>query len=228
MAETVLIVEDEPDVSRLLSFNLGEAGFATEVVATGGEALPAAERVQPAVVVLDLMLPDLSGHEVCARLRAHPRLRDIGILMLTARGDEDDRIIGLEAGADDYVVKPFSVREVVLRVCALAKRAAARGGGGDGRLRWRELELDPVTHEVYSGRELLNLRPLEFKLLQTLMQEPGKVFSRNELLAEVWGISGEANTRTVDVHVKRLRTNLGEHADVVETVHGFGYRARRD
>jgi two-component system phosphate regulon response regulator PhoB len=235
MAKRVLIVDDETDVGRLLSFNLADAGFEAEVVRSGEGALAMAAEFRPHVVVLDLMLPDLSGYEVCRRLREDPALADVAVLMLTARGDEADRIVGLEVGADDYVVKPFSVREVVLRVQALAKRTADRGVGGDTPspdaspqlLRARDLEVDLRSHEVRNAGEQLNLRPLEFKLLVTLLGEPGRVFSRAELLAEVWGIHDASSTRTVDVHIKRLRSNLGRAADLIETVHGFGYRATR-
>jgi two-component system phosphate regulon response regulator PhoB len=230
----VLIVDDEADVGRLLSFTLGEAGFATEVAGSGERALEVAEERRPHVVILDLMLPGLSGFEVCRRLREMPAAGDAGILMLTARGDEYDRIHGLEVGADDYVVKPFSVREVLLRVQALVKRlaekkeaqAAASSGGRGKKLALRGLEVDLRTYEVRLDGELLSLRPLELKLLATLMGEPGRVFSRSELLREVWGISDAVSTRTVDVHVKRLREKLGRAADAVDTVHGFGYRAR--
>ncbi|HEY8147013.1 MAG TPA: response regulator [Kofleriaceae bacterium] len=236
MAKRVLIVDDETDVARLLSFNLADAGFEAEVARSGEGALAMAAEFRPHVVVLDLMLPDLSGYEVCRRLREDPALAEVAVLMLTARGDEADRIVGLESGADDYVVKPFSVREVVLRVQALAKRTADRSGVGDNTpppdaptqlLRARELEVDLRTHEVRYAGEQLSLRPLEFKLLVTLLGEPGRVFSRAELLAEVWGIRDASSTRTVDVHIKRLRSNLGRAADLIETVHGFGYRATR-
>ncbi len=236
MAKRVLIVDDESDVARLLSFNLADAGFEAEVAKSGEGALAMAADFRPHVVVLDLMLPDLSGYEVCRRLREDPELAEVAVLMLTARGDEADRIVGLESGADDYVVKPFSVREVVLRVQALAKRTADRAGVGDNTpspdappqlLRARELEVDLRTHEVRYAGEQLSLRPLEFKLLVTLLGEPGRVFSRAELLAEVWGIRDASSTRTVDVHIKRLRSNLGRAADLIETVHGFGYRATR-
>ncbi|HLU67989.1 MAG TPA: winged helix-turn-helix domain-containing protein, partial [Kofleriaceae bacterium] len=190
-----------------------------------------ARAFRPHVVVLDLMLPDLSGFEVCRRMREDPSLGDFGVMMLTARGDEYDRIVGLEVGADDYVVKPFSVREVVLRVQALAKRLGDRepepADAGAQVLRARGLEVDLRSHEVRLEGELLSLRPLEYKLLVTLLADPGRVFSRAELLKEVWGITDASSTRTVDVHVKRLRTNLGRAADVIETVHGFGYRAAR-
>jgi two-component system phosphate regulon response regulator PhoB len=228
MGKRVLVVDDEADLARLLAFNLGEAGFAVETVGSGEAALEAVKRERPAVVVLDLMLPDVSGFEVCRRLR-EPGAPEVGVLMLTARGDEYDRIVGLEVGADDYVVKPFSVREVVLRVGALARRVGERDArpdlADDRVLRLRDLELDPTTHEVKLGGEALALRPLEYKLLVTLLGEPGKVWTRAELLDEVWGLKEDTNTRTVDVHVKRLRTSLGRGAELIETVHGFGYRA---
>lgn len=233
MQRRVIIVDDEADVGRLLSFTLAEAGFATEVAPSGERALEVAVEFLPHVVILDLMLPGLSGFEVCRRLRDMPAATDAGIIMLTARSDEYDRIAGLECGADDYVVKPFSVREVLLRVQSLVKRltekseAQTTAAGASGKkLKVRDLEVDLRTYEVRLDGELLALRPLELKLLATLMSEPGRVFSRSELLSEVWGISGAVSTRTVDVHVKRLREKLGRAADVVDTVHGFGYRAR--
>ena len=234
MTMRVLIVDDEADVGRLLSFNLADAGFETEVATSGEQALELAGRWRPQVVLLDLMLPDMSGFEVCRRLRADAAQGEVGVMMLTARGDEYDRIVGLEVGADDYVVKPFSVREVVLRVQALCKRLAERSGAdraedgpGEQVLRARDLEVDPRTHEVTLAGQPLSLRPLEFKLLITLLAEPGRVFSRAELLGEVWGIRDAASTRTVDVHIKRLRSSLGRAANLIETVHGFGYRATR-
>ena len=229
--DPVLLVDDELDLRELLLFNLREAGFAVTAVATAAEGLDAAERLDPAVVVLDLMLPDLPGTEVCRRLRAHPSLGDVAILMLTARGDERDRVLGFEVGADDYVVKPFSVRELVLRVRALARRSAerrlARGAVDQGRrLRYRGLSLDPVRHRVYADGAELSLRPLEYKLLLLLIEHPGQVFRRAELLREVWSITAEINTRTVDTHVRRLRDHLGAYGEAIETVHGHGYRLR--
>ncbi|HLU67360.1 MAG TPA: response regulator transcription factor [Kofleriaceae bacterium] len=231
MSGRVLIVDDEADVGRLLSFALAEAGFETEAVDTASAALEAIARARPAVIVLDLMLPDLSGHEVCRRLRGDPAMTDVGILMLTARGDEYDRVVGLEMGADDYVVKPFSVREVVLRtqnlVRRISERAAPPAGASARLLQLGEIEVDLRTYEVRLAGELVALRPLELRLLATLMSDPGRVFSRTELLDEVWGVREAASTRTVDVHIKRLRENLGRAARHIETVHGFGYRARR-
>ena len=169
--------------------------------------------------------------EVCRRLRADDATRDAAILMLTARGDEYDRVLGFEVGADDYVVKPFSVRELVMRVKGLASRAherrLARVSRDDGkRLRWRGLEIDPSRHRVSVDDAELALRPLEYKLLAIFLEHPGRVLSRTELLSEVWGISPETNTRTVDTHIRRLRERLGAYSEAIETVHGFGYRLR--
>lgn len=228
-AETVLVVDDEEDIRRLVSFNLDEAGFRVETVDTGLGALETAAKLRPAVLVLDLMLPDVSGTEVCRRLRADADLADAAVLMLTARGDEYDRLLGFEVGADDYVVKPFSVRELVMRVKGLAVRARerrlARGASDEGkRLSWRGLEIDPVRHRLTIDSVELSLRPLEYKLIAIFLEHPGRVFSRTELLQEVWGISPDTNTRTVDTHIRRLRERLGGYSDAIETVHGFGYR----
>jgi two-component system phosphate regulon response regulator PhoB len=233
MERRVVIIEDERDVSRLLEFNLRSAGFVVMSAATGGEGLAAVRANPPDVIVLDLMLPDQSGYDVCKAVRADAATADTGVLMLTAKGEAEDRILGLEVGADDYVVKPFVVREVVLRVTALANRLAerrARPAAGDpsGVLKVGPIELDPVTHDVRINGTPSQLRPLEYKLLQLLVSDPGRVFSREELLEQVWEMRGDINTRTVDVHVRRLRVSLGAAADVIETVHGFGYRAKRD
>ena len=233
MERRVVIIEDEHDVARLLEFNLKNAGFVVVIAGRGDDGIAAVAKHKPEVVVLDLMLPDQSGYDVCKTLRADPAVGDLGVLMLTAKGEAEDRILGLEVGADDYVVKPFVVREVVLRVTALANRLAerrARPATNDTGhvLKVGPIELDPVTHDVKINGVLTQLRPLEYKLLQLLVSDPGRVFSREELLEQVWEMRGDINTRTVDVHVRRLRVSLGAAADVVETVHGFGYRAKRD
>ncbi|HEX4451615.1 MAG TPA: response regulator [Kofleriaceae bacterium] len=232
MERRVVIIEDERDVARLLEFNLKGAGYAVDWASTGDEGFATVQAKAPDVVLLDLMLPDTTGYAVCKRIRADAALADTGVLMLTAKGEPEDRIMGLEVGADDYVVKPFVVREVVLRVNALANRIAerrARGQTSTGPvLKAGTIELDPVTHDVKIGGQLTQLRPLEYKLLQLLVSDPGRVFSREELLEQVWEMRGDINTRTVDVHVRRLRVSLGPAADVIETVHGFGYRAKRD
>jgi two-component system phosphate regulon response regulator PhoB len=232
-AGRVLLVDDEPDLQGLLLFNLREAGFDVEAVGTGKAGLSRAREIAPQVVVLDLMLPDLPGTEVCRQMRSDPALADVAILMLTARGDEYDRVLGFEVGADDYVVKPFSVRELVMRVRGMVRRfeerKAARSGAKrqeSAQLAWRSLTVDPVQHRVFADGSELSLRPLEYKLLTMLLEHPGKVFTRSDLLEEVWGISSEVNTRTVDTHVRRLRERLGTHGEAVETVHGFGYRLR--
>ncbi len=232
MERRVVIIEDERDVARLLEFNLQQAGYTVHAAGTGGEGLAYARNNAPDVIVLDLMLPDTSGYEVCKEIRTDTQLADIGVLMLTAKGEAEDRILGLEVGADDYVVKPFVVREVVLRVTALANRLAerrARATQSTGtQIRVGPIDLDPVTHDVRIQGVPTQLRPLEYKLLQLLVSDPGRVFTREELLEQVWEMRGDINTRTVDVHVRRLRVSLGPAADVIETVHGFGYRAKRD
>ncbi|MEZ4401976.1 MAG: response regulator transcription factor [Kofleriaceae bacterium] len=229
MRHRVLIVEDEPDVARLLEFHLRAAGYEVERVATAAAALAACRATPPTVMVLDVMLPDGDGFAVCAAVRAEPTTAGVGVIMLTARASADDRITGLEVGADDYVTKPFVVREVVLRVAALTSRLVERSvPAAGGALALGPLVIDPATHTVTCAGTPLALRPLEYKLLSTLAAAPGRVFSRDDLLASVWDIHGNVTTRTVDVHVRRLRVSLGTAADWVETVHGFGYRARKD
>jgi two-component system, OmpR family, phosphate regulon response regulator PhoB len=233
MKRRVVIIEDERDVARLVEFNLKAAEFETFIAGTGADGLALVKGCQPDVVVLDLMLPDQSGYEVCQQIRQQPNSAEIGVLMLTAKGEAEDRILGLEVGADDYVVKPFAVREVVLRVTALANRLAERRDRPAQPSAVRQviklgaIELDVVTHDVTIDGVPTSLRPLEYKLLQLLLSDPGRVFSREELLDQVWDMRGDVHTRTVDVHVRRLRMSLGTAADLVETVHGFGYRARR-
>jgi two-component system phosphate regulon response regulator PhoB len=234
MGTRVLVVDDERDVCRLLTYSLDQAGFEATSVNTAADALLTAGREPPAVVVLDVGLPDLSGVDVCRKLREDKQLADVGIIMLTALGSREDRIVGLEAGADDYVVKPFDVQEIVLRVRALTRRISERDTARQEKapqqsklLRSGALTVDPITHDVRGDGELLALRPLEFKLLATLLGEPGRVYSRKELLELVWDIE-HGSERTVDVHVRRLRMNLGAWADQIETVPGFGYRAKRD
>jgi len=232
MTVRVLVIDDERDVARLVAFALSQAGFETAVAHSAAEGLLAIGRTAPMIVVLDVGLPDVSGVDVCRRLRDDNELRDIGILMLTALAGRDDRIAGFEAGADDYVAKPFDVDEVVLRVRALARRItehararSERSAPADRLVRCGTLTIDPVTHEVRGGDRLLSLRPFEFRLLATLLAEPGRVFRREELLRAVWGIE-QGNSRNVDTHLRRLRANLGEHAAQIETVQGFGYRAK--
>ncbi len=227
----ILVIDDEADLRNLLLYKLREEGFIAAAAGTAAEGLSEAARLRPGVIILDLMLPDQPGTEVCKKLRADPSLRDVAILMLTARGDEVDRVVGLELGADDYVVKPFSVREVMLRVRALLRRAAERTAAvsavAEGKpLHWRGLEVNLTEHRVLADGTELSLTPLEFRLLSRLMTHPGRAFTRDQLLDHVWNITADVTTRTVDTHVKRLREKLGIYGEAVETVRGIGYRLR--
>ncbi|MCU0697587.1 MAG: response regulator [Myxococcaceae bacterium] len=219
---TILIVDDEADLASLVEFNLKQAGLDTAVALTGEQALQLASRQKPDLVLLDLMLPDISGRDVCRKLRANPQTRDVPIVMLTARGEEADRVQGFEVGADDYVTKPFSPRELVLRVKAILRRAGS--GSTQERVVLGPLELDLGAHRAYVGGGEVELTALEFKLLHHLMSRPGRVQTREQLLSDVWGITSALETRTVDTHVMRLREKLGEARDFVETVRGVGYR----
>jgi len=219
---SVLIVDDEKDLMRLLEFNLRQAGYETACAPSGTEALAQARRQVPDLVLLDLMLPDLPGTEVCRQLKGDPRTSHVPVVMLTARGEELDRVVGFELGADDYVVKPFSMRELVLRVRAVLRRAGAprdRAPETVGSIR-----VDTGAHRCWVAGEEVTLTPLEFKLLTTFMSRLGRVQSRERLLSDVWEMSGELETRTVDTHVKRLREKLGPARDLLETVRGVGYR----
>jgi len=218
----VLIVDDERDLASLVEFNLQQAGFETAVALTGARALELAAFRVPDAVLLDLMLPDISGKEVCRQLRADQRTRAVPVVMLTARGEEQDRVEGFESGADDYVSKPFSPRELVLRLKAILRRAAP--AAASARMKLGLVSLDTGTHRAWVGDEALELTALEFRLLQHFITQPGRVQSRERLLAEVWGIASPLETRTVDTHVMRLRDKLGPAREAIETVRGVGYR----
>ncbi len=221
---SVLLVDDERDLLSLLDFNLRAAGFETLLATTGEQALIQLRRRVPDIVLLDLMLPDVSGTEVCRQIKADPRTRHVPVVMLTAKGDELDRVVGFEVGADDYVTKPFSVRELVLRLKAVARRA----GGGRSAERPPEsvgpIRVDVDAHRAFVDDAEVQLTPLEFRLLTTFMARLGRVQSREQLLEDVWEMSSEVETRTVDTHVKRLREKLGSGRDLLETVRGIGYR----
>jgi DNA-binding response OmpR family regulator len=225
-AGAVVVIEDEEDIRGMIAFTLRERGWSAHTAATGQLGLALIASASPAVVVLDLMLPDISGVEVCRRLRREPGNGDIGVVMLTARSDEYDRVLGFEAGADDYVVKPFSVRELGMRVRALARSKARREAPrlSQPPLRWRGLELDPLQHRVRAEGVDLVLRPVEYKLLRLLLASPGRAFSRAEISTALCGDGRESNPRTIDTHVSRLRDVLGPLATAVETVAGLGYR----
>lgn len=226
-SKTVLIVEDEKDVVDLLTLNLRKAGgFKILTASDGAVGLNKARSERPDFVILDLMLPKMPGLEVCKILKIDAATRHIPILMLTAKAEEIDRIVGLEFGADDYVTKPFSPREVVLRIRAILRRGAA--DEIDERLNAGPITIDPARHQVSVHGQKVNLTGLEFKLLRTLMQRRGRVQERDRLLNEVWGYESVIDTRTVDTHVRRLREKLGKAGDSVETVRGVGYRFREE
>jgi two-component system phosphate regulon response regulator PhoB len=219
----VLIVDDERDLVRVLEFNLQQAGYETAAAYDAEGALAQVRQRAPDLVVLDLMLPDLPGTEVCRQLKGDPRTRGIPVLMLTAKGEEVDRVVGFELGADDFVVKPFSVRELVLRIKAILRRGVPSPDDvpldSVGPIR-----VDAEGHRCFVGGTEVVLTALEFKLLRTFMGRLGRVQTRETLLADVWGMSSELQTRTVDTHVKRLREKLGDGRDLIETVRGVGYR----
>jgi len=224
----ILVVDDEEDLLNLVDMTLRREGFRTTRAASGQEALIQAKAHPPALVILDLMLPDLSGTEVCRRLRAAPETKDVPVIMLTARGEEIDRVIGFEVGADDYVVKSsFSVRELVLRVRAVLRRRGVSDvpePASSERIRHGVLAIDEAAHRVWVAEEEIELTATEFKLLWELARRSGRVQSRGTLLEQVWDMPPDLNTRTVDTHVKRLREKLGAAANHVETVRGVGYR----
>lgn len=226
--DKILIVEDEPDILDLVSYNLKQAGFDVLPVETGEEALNVAARETLALVVLDLMLPGIDGLEVCRLLKQRAESKDIPVLMLTARTEEVDRIVGLELGADDYLVKPFSPRELVLRIRAILRRAHSGEIEEDELIQAGLLLIDPIGHRVQVAGENVELTATEFRLLLTLAQRRGRVQSREELLNVVWGYEHSGYRRTVDTHVRRLREKIGEAAEMVETVRGVGYRFRRE
>jgi two-component system phosphate regulon response regulator PhoB len=219
----VLVVDDERDLVSLLDFNLRQAGMETSLAYSGGQALEEARRRVPDLVLLDLMLPDQSGTDVCRQLKGDPRTRAVPVIMLTARGEELDRVVGFELGADDYVVKPFSVRELILRVKAVLRRARQPVTDAP-RVELGPVRLDLEAHRCYVDGVEIELTPLEFKLLHLLVTRAGRVQTRERLLTDVWEMSSELETRTVDTHVKRLREKLGSARDLLETVRGVGYR----
>ena len=222
----ILVVEDEKDLQEVLAYNLRQAGHTAVVVGTGREALAAIPEQRPDLVLLDLMLPDVSGIEICRKLKGDPATRDLPIVMVTAKGDEVDRVVGFELGADDYVVKPYSLRELLLRVDAVLRRTSPAAGpvGSRGVLLFGKLRVDRDAHRVWVDEEEITLTALELRLLSTLLERRGRVQSRPALLDDVWGMSGEVTTRTVDTHVKRLREKLGGAGPYIETVRGVGYR----
>lgn len=226
MTHHVVVVEDEPDIAALVAYHLQKAGYRVTTAASGDEGLTIALEQAPDLIVLDLMLPGQSGYEMLQALRRQAATRDIGVVILTARKDEPDRIRGLSLGADDYLVKPFSPRELVLRVRAVLRRLSGRAGHRASRLVAGPLAIDRAAHKVsVAGREV-SLTATEYKLLTTLAERAGRVQSRAQLLESVWAAHPEIQTRTVDMHMQRLRAKLGPAAGLLETVRGVGYRFR--
>ena len=217
---TVLLVEDEPSQREVLSYNLEAEGFRVLKAENGEEALMMVGEGAPDLILLDWMLPNVSGIEVCRRLKLRPETRGVPIIMLSARSEEVDRVRGLETGADDYIIKPYSVIELIARVRAALRRTRPATVGMV--LEWSDIRLDPETHRVHRSGSEVRLGPTEFRLLSTFMEKPGRVWSREQLLDRVWGRDIYVDTRTVDVHIGRLRKALGGE-DVLRTVRGAGY-----
>ena len=227
MKPTLLIIEDEVDLAEALQLRLEGEGFATRVAHAGLDGLAMFdEDPAPAAVILDLMLPDIPGSEVCRRIRAHASRSRVPVLMLTARSDEVDRVVGFEVGADDYVTKPYSPRELVLRIRALLRRAAPAEATEAAVMRFGLIVMDEEAFQVTVDGEPVRLTALEFRLLKTFMERRGRVQTRDRLLGDVWGYAVEVTTRTVDTHVKRLREKLGPASGYIETLRGVGYRMR--
>ena len=222
----MLVVDDEPDITGLVAYHLAKAGYRVTTARTGTEALRAARDDRPDLIVLDLMLPGVSGYDVLAELRRRAETRTAGVILLTARKEEADRIKGLTLGADDYLAKPFSPQELVLRVGAVLRRLTAPAVASGGVLSAGPIALDAQAHRVLVDGSEIELTATEFKLLRTLMEREGRVQSRTELLQVVWQAQPDIQTRTVDMHVQRLRAKLGAAGAYVDTVRGVGYRFR--
>ena len=224
MRDRVLVVEDEKDVRELLRLNLKGGGFDVLEAQNGAEGLAIAKAELPSVVILDLMMPEMNGMEVCRALRRNPATSRIPILMLTAKSTEEDKVAGLEVGADDYVTKPFSPRELLLRVRAVARRQPDQGVSKPAPVKAGGIELDRSSMTATIGSKKLVLTSTEYRLLDLLVRRAGTILSREVLLSEVWGYQASLDTRTVDTHVRRLRDKLGKAGAVVQTVRGSGYR----
>jgi two-component system alkaline phosphatase synthesis response regulator PhoP len=226
MSLKILIVDDEQDIVDLVAYNLEKAGYKTLRAYDGDAALRKALAEGPDLVVLDVMLPGLDGWEVCKRLRANPKTARLPVMMLTAKGDETEKVLGLELGADDYLTKPFSPKELVARVRALLRRApgAPAPAAESAKTQFELLEIDPSSHEVRVKKKLVELTAKEFQLLHYFAVRPNRVVTRDTLLQEIWHMDSDVETRTVDVHMRRLRTKLGAAQGYLKTVRGVGYK----
>ena len=223
MKETILIVEDEKDIVKMLDYNLKKEGYKILVAHDGEDALDAANVKYPDLILLDLMLPGVDGLEVCKQLKLERKTAAIPVIMLTAKTQESDKVVGLELGADDYVTKPFSPRELILRVKAILKRGKPQEEEKD-ILSVDKITIDIPRHKVTVDKKEIKLTQLEFRLLVTLVKRRGRVQSRDGLLEDVWDIASEVTTRTIDTHIKRLREKLGKAGKLIETIRGIGYR----
>lgn len=223
MTSKILIVEDEPDIRDTLSYNFEKEGFEVLSSPNGKSALKLLESNEPNIVILDLMLPDMSGLDICRQIKNDKKLSDTSIIMLTAKSEEVDRIVGFELGADDYVTKPFSIRELILRVKVLIKKHTTTEHK-DTSISLGSIYMNLDAHVVKINKKDIILTALEFKLLKHLLQRKGRVQTRDQLLGDVWGYSSEVTTRTVDTHIKRLREKLGVVADYIQTIRGVGYK----
>ena len=221
--QRILVVEDDKHISKLVKYNLEKAGFECTVTITGEEAFEVLDKEPIELIILDIMLPKMDGFQACKQIKQDKKFSHIPIIMLTAKGEEVDRVVGFELGADDYVVKPFSPRELVLRVKAILKRGRPKEVTKDILIH-EKLKVDIPRHKVFIDKKEKELTQMEFKLLTTLMQRKGKVQTRDRLLDDVWDIAAEVTTRTIDTHIKRLRQKLGKMGKLIETVRGIGYR----
>jgi two-component system phosphate regulon response regulator PhoB len=222
----ILVVDDEPDITALVAYHLAKAGHRVSTAANGPDALKAAREERPDVVILDLMLPGVSGYDVLAELRRRDETREVGVILLTSRREEPDRIRGLSLGADDYLTKPFSPQELSLRVTALLRRLGSPAVSAGSTLAAGPIAIDRSAHRVTIDGNELTLTATEYKLLLTLIERRGRVQTRPQLLETVWEAQPDIQTRTVDMHVQRLRSKLGDAGKMIETVRGFGYRFR--
>jgi two-component system phosphate regulon response regulator PhoB len=224
VSHRILVVDDEPDITALVAYHLAKAGYRVSTAANGPDALKAAREERPDIVILDVMLPGVSGYDVLDELRRRPETKEVGVILLTARREEPDRIRGLTLGADDYLTKPFSPHELALRVSALLRRLGAPAVAGGSTITAGPVVVDRSAHRAtLDGKELV-LTATEYKLLVMLLERRGRVQSRPQLLESVWEAQPDIQTRTVDMHVQRLRSKLGEAGEMIETVRGFGYR----
>lgn len=223
-AKRILIVDDEPDVTELVSYKLRREGYEVDIVNDPLEIMGKARDFEPDLIILDIMMPELDGFTVCRMIRADKQLSGVPIIFLTARGEVEDRIKGLEIGAEDYICKPFDTKELSLRASLVLKRSRDMQGELDALLEVGDIKLNMERHEVTIKDEVVDMTATEFKLLKLLMQKEGKVQTRENLLVNVWNYDTDTETRTIDTHIRRLRDKLGERADMIETVRGVGYR----